>query len=75
MARKMADLSTKGFIIALLPVLILLYPVPWFSTLLTVLLFGAVGWTIIGIAREIEELNLEIQELRREIKSAKKKGE
>ena len=71
----MTDLSTKGFIIALLPALILLYPVTWFSTLLTVLLFGAVGWTIIGIAGEIERLNLEIQELRREIKSAKKKGE
>jgi len=53
----------------------LLYPVTWFSTLLTVLLFGAVGWTIIGIAGEIEELNLEIQELRRDIKSTKKKGE
>ncbi|QDA31743.1 hypothetical protein FH039_09210 [Thermococcus indicus] len=69
----MADISTRGFAIIALSILTLVYPVGWFFALMTVLIFSAVGWTILGIADELGGLNSEIRELRREIKALERK--
>ncbi|AEK73925.1 hypothetical protein GQS_10160 [Thermococcus sp. 4557] len=71
----MADISTRGFVIIVLSILALVYPMGWFFTLMVVLILAAVGWTFLGIADELAGLNSEIQELRREIKALERKVE
>ena len=69
----MVDISTKGFLIIVLSIAGLIYPADWFFGLLTVSLFALVGWTIIGIAGEIEDLHMEIHELKREIRALERR--
>ncbi|WP_258083966.1 hypothetical protein [Thermococcus thermotolerans] len=44
----------------------------WLSALVTALLFALVGWTVIGIANEIDGLRSEIWMLRHEVKALRK---
>ena len=71
----MADLSARGFAVIVLSILALVYPVGWFFALMMVLLFVVVGWTVLGIADELGELNSEVRELRREIKALRRRVE
>jgi len=68
----MADTSTKGFLIIVLSIAGLIYPGGRFFGLLTVALFALVGWTVIGISGEMDDLHMEIQELKREIEALRK---
>ena len=74
-ALSMVDVSTKGFVIIVLSILILVSPVGWFFVLMTAIVFAMVGWTIIGIANEIDALKSEIWMLRNEIKTLRKELE
>ena len=69
----MADISTRGFVIIVLSILALVYPMGWFFALMVVLILAAVGWTFLGVANELGRLNSEIGELRREIKALERK--
>ena len=68
----MVDVSTKGFMIIVFSILIVVYPGGWFFVFMTALLFAAVGWTVIGIANEIDGLRSEMWKLRHEIKALRK---
>ena len=68
----MADVSTKGFAIIVLSILTLVHPVGWLFALVTALLFAVVGWTVIGIANEIDGLRSEIWKLRHDVKTLRK---
>ncbi|NJE10758.1 hypothetical protein [Thermococcus sp. MAR1] len=71
----MVDVSTRGFGVIVLSILLLMYPVRWFFVIMVVLLFALVGWTFIGVANEIGTLRSEISTLNREIKRLKKELE
>jgi len=68
----MVDVSTKGFMIIVFSILIVVYPGGWFFVFMTALLFAAVGWTVIGIANEIDGRRWEIWKLRHDVKTLRK---
>ncbi|MCD6372111.1 MAG: hypothetical protein J7L37_00950 [Thermococcus sp.] len=71
----MADVSTRGFAIIVLSILLLISPGGWPFVLMVILALAAVGWTFRGVAEELGRLSSEIGELRREIRALERKLE
>ncbi|ASJ12929.1 hypothetical protein [Thermococcus thioreducens] len=71
----MVDVSTRGFVVVVLSIFLLISPGGWFFAIMVALLFALVGWALIGVANEIGTLRSEISTLNREIKRLKKELE
>ncbi|NJD99772.1 hypothetical protein E3E26_08260 [Thermococcus sp. LS1] len=71
----MASISTVGFAIIVVSILIMVYPMGWFPVLMMVLLFATVGWVIMEIGSQIEGLNSQVKSIRREVEALRRKIE